>query len=399
MEDNTLALYGGKPVRSTYLIFGKPDIREEEIAEVVECMRSGWVGTGPRVAKFQEGIRNYVGARHALAVNSCTAGLHLSMIASNLGPGDEVITTPMTFAATANVVEHVGARPIFADCHRDDMLIDPAEIEKKITPRTKAIIAVHLCGRACEMDAIMAIAKKHNLKVISDAAHALGTEYQGKKIGSIADFSVFSFYATKNLVTAEGGMVTTPHEEGLAKLATYSLHGMSRDAWKRYSDNGFKHYLVEAAGFKYNMTDLQASIGLRQLDRFEEMQKRRKEVWHTYMRELADLPLDLPKSEDPESKHSYHLFTILPHLEKLTCDRDTILQALHRENIGVGVHYVALHLHPFYQQKYKYQRGDFPNAEFISDRTISLPMGSNLSDQDVQDVIQAVRKVILYCKK
>lgn len=399
MRSDELALHGGQPVRDSYLVFGKPDLREEEIQEVVDCLRSGWVGTGPRVAKFQERIRDYVGAKHSLAVNSCTAGLHLSMIASNLGPGDEVITSPMTFAATANVIEHVGATPVFADCKKEDMLIDPREIEKKITPRTRAIVPVHLAGRSCDMDPILALAKKHNLKVISDAAHALGTEYKGKKIGSFGDFTVFSFYATKNLVTAEGGMVTTSNEEGLAKLATYSLHGMSRDAWKRYSDAGFKHYLVEAAGFKYNMTDLQASLGLRQLDRLAEMQRRRREVWHRYMRELQELPLDLPALEDSASQHCYHLFTIFPRLEELKCGRDEILQALHRENIGVGVHYVALHLHPFYQQKYGYQRGAFPNAEQISDRTISIPMGSNLSDQDVADVVRAVRKVFAHYRR
>lgn len=399
MGREELALNGGKPVREKYLVFGKPDLQEAEIQEVTDCLRSGWVGTGPRVAKFQEGIKNYVGAKHALAVNSCTAGLHLSMIASNLGPGDEVITTPMTFAATANVIEHVGATPVFADCKSEDMLIDPREIEKKINARTKAIVPVHLAGRVCDMDPILRMAQARGLKVISDAAHALGSEYKGKKIGSFSDFTVFSFYATKNLVTAEGGMVTTSNEEGLAKLATYSLHGMSRDAWKRYSDAGFKHYLVEAAGFKYNMTDLQASIGLKQLERFEAMQARRKEVWHTYMRELEGLPIDLPAREDPESQHSYHLFTIFPRLEELKCDRDQMLQALHKENIGVGVHYVALHLHPFYQQKYGYKRGDFPNAERISDRTISIPMGSNLSDQDVQDVVSAIRKVLAYYRR
>ncbi|MGE3261273.1 MAG: DegT/DnrJ/EryC1/StrS family aminotransferase [Bacteriovoracia bacterium] len=399
MIQEELAINGGRPVRDSYLIFGKPDIREEEIQEVIDCLRSGWVGTGPRVAKFQEKIKSYVNATHALAVNSCTAGLHLSMIASNLGPGDEVITTPMTFAATANVIEHVGATPIFADCKSEDMLIDPHEIEKKITPHTKAIVPVHLAGRSCDMDPIMRMAKARGLKVISDAAHALGSEYKGKKIGSFSDFTVFSFYATKNLVTAEGGMVTTSNEEGLAKLATYSLHGMSRDAWKRYSDAGFKHYLVEAAGFKYNMTDMQAAIGLRQMDRFEAMQTRRKEIWHRYMRELQELPIDLPAVEDPASQHSYHLFTIFPRLGELKADRDTILQALHKENIGVGVHYVALHLHPYYQQKYGYKRGDFPNAENISDRTISIPMGSNLSDTDVSDVIYAIRKVLSHYKR
>jgi dTDP-4-amino-4,6-dideoxygalactose transaminase len=327
-------------------------------------------------------------------VNTCTAGLHLSLIAAGVGAGDEVITTPMTFAATANVVEHTGARPVFADCRRHDMLVDPREIEKKITKRTKALIPVHLAGHACDKAAIHDLARKHRLTVIEDAAHALGTEISGRRIGSLSDFTVFSFYATKNLVTGEGGMVTTGHEESLHRLSVHSLHGMSRDAWKRYGDSGFKHYLVEAAGFKYNMTDMQAALGLRQLPRFPEMQKRRQEIWDRYLRELADLPLDLPAPARAGTVHSHHLFTILPRLEELRADRDLLLQALHKENIGTGVHYVALHLHPYYRDKYGFRRGDFPEAEWGSDRTMSLPLGSSLRDADVGDVIAAVRKVL-----
>jgi dTDP-4-amino-4,6-dideoxygalactose transaminase len=393
------AIAGGKPQRKTFLIFGNPKITDTEIHEVVATLKSGWIGTGPRVTKFEGLIKDYVDAKYALALNSATAGLHLSLIASHVGPGDEVITSPLTFAATANVIEHVGATPVFADIEIDSMNINPEEIEKKITKKTKAIIPVHMAGRPCDMDAIMRIAKKHKLVVIEDAAHALGAEYKGKRIGSIGDFTVFSFYVTKNLVTGEGGMITTDNKKSADLIKVYSLHGMSKDAWKRYSDARYKHYLIEKPGYKYNMMDMQAALGIAQMKSFPENQKRRKVIWNKYNDAFKDLPLKTPVAPEKNTVHAYHLYTILVDLKKLRVKRDVILSAIHAENIGVGVHFIALHFHPFYKKKYGYKRNMFPNAEYVSDRTISIPFSAKLTDQDVEDVIAAVRKVILYYSK
>ena len=388
------AIEGGSPSR--FLIFGSPLIGDEEIEEVVQTLKSGWIGTGPRTAKFEDNVKEYLGVEHAVALNSCTAGLHLALLAAGVKAGDEVITTPMTFASSANVIEHIGATPILADVERDSMNIDPVEIEKKITKKTKAMIIVHFAGRPCKMDEILKIAKKYNLKLIEDAAHAFGAEYKGKKIGTIGDLTAFSFYVTKNLVTGEGGMVTTSNQEYADFIKIYSLHGLSKDAWKRYSDEGFKHYLVEVPGYKYNMMDIQAALGLHQLDRFEEGQKRRDEIWEQYNTAFADLPIEIPKDPEPNTVHAKHLYTILAGPDKLQVDRDTVVNALHAEGIGVGIHFIALHLHPFYKNKYNFKKEDFPNAAYISDRTISLPFSAKLSPTDVNDVIKAVRKVVLY---
>ena len=388
------ALEGGPSSR--FLVFGSPFIGQEEIDEVVDSLRSGWLGTGPKVAKFEGLVRDYTGAGFALALNSCTAGLHLSLLACGIGRGDEVITTPMTFASTVNVIEHVGAKPVFADIELPSMNIDPKEIEKKISKKTKAIIPVHLAGRPCRMDEISSIARKNKLKIIEDAAHAFGAEYKGKKIGTIGDLTAFSFYVTKNLVTGEGGMVTTNNKKYADFIQLYGLHGMSSGAWKRYSDAGFRHYLVQAPGYKYNMMDLQAAIGIHQFYRFEEGQKRRKEIWKQYNEAFADLPLTLPADPQPETVHALHLYTILIDLDKLKAEREVVQQALHAEGIGIGIHFIAVHLHPFYKNKYGFKKGDFPNAEYISDRTISLPFSAKLADTDVRDVIRAVKKVLTY---
>lgn len=390
------ALEGGSPVREEFLVFGSPLIGEEEIKEVVDSLRTGWIGTGPKVERFEQLAREYLGAKYALAVNSCTAGLHLSLLACGVGQGDEVITTPMTFAATANVIEHVGATPVFADIELPSMNIDPTEIEKKITKKTKAIIPVHIAGRPCRMDEIMRIAGKYKLKVIEDAAHAFGAEYKGRKIGTIGDLTAFSFYVTKNLITGEGGMVTTNNKRYADFIQLYALHGMSRGAWKRYSDEGFKHYLIHAPGYKYNMMDLQAAIGIHQLKRFDENQKRRREIWQRYNQAFRDLPLETPPEPEIDTVHAYHLYTILIKRERLQASREVIQAALHAENIGIGIHFIALHLHPFYKNKYGYKRGDFPKSEYVSDRTISLPFSAKLKDKDVEDVIRAVRKILLY---
>ncbi len=391
-----LAIDGGRPIRQKYLTFGAPDIGREEIREVTDTLKSGWISTGPKVARFEGLVGQYLKCRFVKAVHSCTAALHLSLIAAGIGKGDEVITTPLTFSATANVILHVGAIPIFADVDPVTGNIDPKEIEKYITKHTKAIIPVHLYGRPCRMDTIMAIAKRHKLIVIEDAAHAFGASFQGKNVGTIGDATCFSFYVTKNLVTGEGGMVTTSRAPWVSKIEMYALHGMSRGAWKRYSDAGYSHYLIEVPGYKYNMMDLQAALGVVQLKKFPVMQKRRAVIWQRYLEAFKDLPLMLPAPAESDTVHAQHLFTVLADLSKLRVDRNQILQALHKENIGVGVHFISLHVHPYYRKRFGFKKRDFPNALYHSDRTISLPLSSRLTNQDVDDVIAAVRKVFLH---
>jgi dTDP-4-amino-4,6-dideoxygalactose transaminase len=394
-----LALNGGPPVRKEFLIFGSPHFEEDEINEVVQTIRSCWVGMGPKVALFEREFSRYIGSRYAVALNSCTAGLHLSLLVANIKPGSEVITTPMTFCATANSIIHTGCIPVFADIDKKTINIDPDEIERKITSRTKALIIVHFAGRPCHMNRIIELCRKYNLLLISDCAHAIESEYEGKKVGTYGDMSVFSFYVTKNLVTVEGGMVTTDNEEYANVIKIYGLHGLSKDAWKRYSDEGYKHYYVMYPGYKYNMTDIQASFGIHQLRRLESQYKRRHEIWIRYNEAFKDLPVITPAPFEEGSRHALHLYTLLLKLEALKVDRDTILEALTKENIGVGVHFISLHLHPYYQKRFGCKRGDFPNSEFVSDRTLSIPLSSKLSDKDVDDVIEAVTKVLMYYKK
>jgi dTDP-4-amino-4,6-dideoxygalactose transaminase len=382
--------------RSSYLVFGAPLVEEAEISEVVDTLRSGWLGTGPKVAKFQELFRDYVGAKYAVAVNSCTAGLHVSMIAAGLGPGDEVISTPMTFCATVNSILHAGASPVLVDCEADTQLIDPQKIEDAITPRTRAILPIHLCGRPCDMDAILDIAERHKLLVIEDAAHAIEAAYKGRKIGSIAHLTAFSFYVTKNVVTGEGGMVTTDDPDLADKLKIYSLHGMSKDAWKRFSDDGYKHYQVVFPGFKYNMMDLQACIGIHQLARVEKNLKRRNEIWEAYNRAFADMPIGLPAADEPDTVHARHLYTLMIDKERCGVSRDEFMQKMHQLNIGTGVHYIGVHLHPYYRDRFGYRPSDFPNATWISERTVSIPLSPKLSDEDVHDVVAAVKSSLNY---
>ncbi len=381
-------------MRDSFLIFGSPKIEEDEIQEVADCLRSGWISTGPRVGKFQDMFRQFIGSKHALALNSCTAGLHLSMLAAGLGPGDEVLTTPMTFAATANAIIHAGAKPVFVDIELPSMNIDPQLIEEKITPKTKAVIPVHLCGRPCSMDLIMETAARYGLTVIEDAAHAVEAEYKGRKIGTIGDITVFSFYVTKNLVTGEGGMITTDNDEYAEKVETYGLHGMSRGAWKRYSDDGFKHYQVVFPGFKYNMMDIQAAMGIHQLRKIKKYHKRREEIWNRYDAAFKNMPVQIPPPGEQNTKHARHLYTLLLKLRDIRVGRDRIQQALHEENIGTGIHFISLHLHPYYREAYAYKKDAFPNALYVSDRTISLPLSARLTDEDVQDVINAVTLVL-----
>lgn len=380
--------------RKNFLVFGSPLIEEAEIKEVEATMKSGWIGTGPKVAKFEDMFRKYIGSKYAIALHSCTAGLHLAMLVAGIKPGDEVITTPMTFCATANAIIHAGGKPVFVDVDRKTMNIDPKKIEKAITPKTKAIIPVHLAGRPCEMDMIMAIAKKHNLIVIEDAAHAIEAEYKGQKIGNIGDMTCFSFYVTKNLVTGEGGMVTTNKQEYADKIKMYGLHGMSRDAWKRFADEGYKHYQVIFPGFKYNMMDIQAAMGIHQLPKLKKMLKRRTEIWKKYDKSFNALPVITPAPEQEDTVHARHLYTLLLDIDKAGMTRDEFLTKMTENNIGIGVHYLALHLQEYYQKTFGYKRGDYPEAEYISERTVSLPISAKLSDKDVEDVISAVQKIL-----
>lgn len=380
-------------MRENFLVFGAPLIEQEEIDEVVATLKSGWIGTGPKVAKFEKMFAEYKGCSHAVAVSSCTAALHLSMLAIGIEPGDEVIVPTMTFGATANAVIHAGGTPVFVDCERDTMNMDPEDVERKITPRTKAIIPVHFAGRPCNMDALMAIAEKHGLKIVEDCAHAVETEYHGRKAGTFGDLGCFSFYVTKNITTCEGGMVITENEEYADKIKVLALHGMSKDAWKRFSDQGYKHYQYVYCGYKYNMTDIQASLGIHQLPRIDHYWKRRKEIWETYNEAFKNLPVITPAPVEHGTKHAYHLYTLLLDIDNLEITRDQFLDEMTKRNIGVGVHYIALHLHPFFRKKYGYKRGDFPNSEWISDRTVSIPLSPKLTEDDVNSVILAIRDI------
>ncbi len=384
------------PVRSKdrFLVFGSPAIEEEDIEAVVDTMRSGWLGTGPKTKQFEEDFKAYKGANAALALNSCTAALHLSLIAAGLKPGDEVITSPLTFCATVNTIIHAGATPIMADIDPLTMNIDPAEVEKKITERTRAIMPIHLAGRACDMDAIGALAKKHNLIVIEDCAHAIETEYKGQKAGTIGDFGCFSFYVTKNVITGEGGMVLIKDASHAAHVKVLSLHGMDKDAWKRFGNEGYKHYQVVEAGFKYNMMDLQAAIGVQQLKRVEPYWKRREQIWKRYNEAFADLPIGIPAPVEADTRHAYHLYTIMVDHDRAGISRDNFLNAMTAQNVGAGVHYLSVPEHPFYQDKYGWDPEDYPHALRVGRETVSLPLSAKLTDEDVEDVISAVKVVL-----
>jgi dTDP-4-amino-4,6-dideoxygalactose transaminase len=380
--------------RSSFLVFGAPAIGDAEIQEVVASMKSGWLGTGPKVAAFEKDFCAYRGAAHAVALNSCTAALHLSILAAGVKPGDEVITTPLTFCATVNAIIHAGGTPVLADVDPQTMNIDPRRVEEAITPRTRAILPVHFAGRPCEMDALCDIARRHGLKMIEDCAHAIETEYRGMPAGRFGDFGCFSFYVTKNIVTGEGGMVLAKREEDAANIKVLGLHGMSKDAWKRFSDEGYKHYQVVHAGFKYNMMDHQAAIGIHQLKRVEPYWKRREEIWREYDAAFADLPVETPAAPEPHTRHAYHLYTLMIEPGRAGIARDAFLTAMTKQNIGVGVHYLSIPEHPFYQTTYGWRPESFPHAMRLGRATVSLPISAKLSDDDVEDVIAAVRAAV-----
>lgn len=384
-----------KRTKENFLVFGAPRLGESEINEVLACLRSGWIGTGPRAAQFEADFAKYKDIGDAVAVNSCTAALHLSLLAIDLKEGDEVITTPLTFCATVNAIIHAGGTPVLADINPLTMNIDAEEIERHISSKTRAILPVHFAGRACDMDKIMAIAQRNNLFVIEDCAHAVEAEYKGQKVGTFGEMGCFSFYVTKNIVTGEGGMVLARSTEILGRIKTLALHGMSKDAWQRFGDDGYKHYQVTEIGFKYNMTDMQAAIGIHQLKKIDEYWLRREQIWNCYMEAFADLPVGLPALPEVNTRHAYHLFTILIDSEKTLLSRDQFLDRMNAKFIGVGVHYISLPEHPVYQKMFGWQPENYPHAQRIGQQTVSLPISAKLTDSDVDEIIDAVREIIL----
>ena len=384
------------PIRpkDRFLVFGSPAIEDAEIEEVVATMKSGWLGTGPKVAQFERDVKAYKGANHAVAVNSCTAALHLSLLAAGLKPGDEVITTPMTFCATVNAIIHAGAKPVLADVDPVTMNIDPKQVAAKITPRTRVILPVHFAGRPCNMEALGELVTKHGLLMIEDCAHAIETEYKGRKAGTFGEFGCLSFYVTKNVVTGEGGMVLARDEESATRIKVLGLHGMSKDAWKRFGDDGYKHYEVIEAGFKYNMMDLQAAIGIHQLKRVEPYWKHRQKIWQRYNKAFADLPLGLPADPEPDTRHAYHLYTIMVDEARTGIGRDALLDHMARNGIGAGVHYLSVPEHPYYQRVFGWKPEDYPQAARIGRQTVSLPLSAKLTDADVADVIAGVAAAV-----
>lgn len=382
-------------MRNEFLPFSPPSIGPDEIAEVIDTLQSPWIGSGPKTQRFATAFARYVGAEHAVPLNSCTAAMHLALAAWGIGPGDEVITTPYTFCSTVNVVLHLGARPVLVDICADDFNIDPSRLEAAITPRTRALLPVHFAGQPARLTAIRAIAARHGLRVLEDAAHAAGARYQGRPIGGDGEAIAFSFYVTKNMTTAEGGMLTTNDATLANQVAQLGLHGMSRHAWQRYSKEGSWRYDVVAPGYKYNMTDIQASLGLHQLDRLPAFLDRRTAIARRYRAELGDLTaLRLPTSR-PEIEHGWHLYVIRLDGAQLTIDRDQFIEEMRARNIGTSVHFIPLHLFSYYQDHLGWQPGDFPVAEAAFDGAVSLPLHPGLSDCDVEDVIEAVRSIIV----
>lgn len=379
-------------VRDTFLPVGKPVLDEKEVEAVSAVLRSGWLTTGPSVKAFEEGMKEYVGAKHAVGLTSCTGGLHISLSALGIGKGDEVIVPTYTFAATGHVIDWVGAKPILVDVEKDTFNIDPKKAEAAITARTKAIMLVHFAGHSCDMDAFMVLAKKHNLYIIEDAAHAIGTSYKGKKIGTFGISTVFSFYATKTITTGEGGMLTTNDEEFGKKIKRYSYFGVDKDAFNRYSDKGTWYYEIIDLGYKYNMDNIQGAMGVEQLKKIGGFLEQKKKLVQRYNKLLKDVKGVTTPIEKPYTTHSWHLYPIL--LDPQVMDRDTFILKLREQNIGTSVHFIPLHLHPYYQRVHGHKKGDFPNAEYIYEREVSLPLFAGMSEKDVDDVVDAIKNIL-----
>lgn len=389
-----------------FLPFSLPLIEKEEKEEVLDTLKSGWITTGPKTKKFENEFLKHIGCKHAIAVNSCTAALHLALDAIGINEGDEVITSPMTFAATAEVIRYFKARPVFIDIDPVTMNIDPEKIEEGKgrtweVGKAKAIIPVHFAGYPCDMDRIMDIAKKNKLKVIEDAAHVFPGSFKGKNIGTIGDITCFSFYATKNITTGEGGMITTDNDEWAERMRIMSLHGISKDAWKRYSAEGSWYYEIIAPGYKYNLTDIAAALGLAQLRKADKLWKRRKRIAAMYneaFKKLHEIEIPLANAKkgiwESGTKHSWHLYVIKLNLERLSIDRNAFIDKLKTKGIGTSVHFIPLHIHPYYRETYGYKPEDFPASYEAYNKIISLPMYPKMTDEDIERVINAVTDVI-----
>jgi dTDP-4-amino-4,6-dideoxygalactose transaminase len=394
--DEIPALEGGKPARETFLPYCRPSVSQEEIDEVSEVLRSGWLTSGPKVIEFEERFKDYIGCNEAVATNSCTAGLHLSLMALNIGRGDKVITSPMTFASTANVIVNVGASPVFADIEKETLNIDCDKVLDATSNETKAIMPVHYAGNPCNMNRIMKFADEKRIGIVEDAAHAVGATYAGKKIGTFGTSTSFSFYVTKNMTTGEGGMITTSHRDFADKTRMLRMHGIDKDAWKRYHRGGNWFYEVKYAGYKYNMTDVQAALGLVQLRKLDEFNARRQQMAHHLTKGLQGIPeVTLPHSTE-NSERVWHLYPILLDIENLKIDRDEFIKALLAENIGVSVHFIPVHRHPFYRKRYNFSKEDFPVANWAYERLVSLPLYPLMTEDDMDDVLIAVEKIVKY---
>lgn len=381
-----------------YIPLHKYSFNHLEEEAMLEALRSGWITRGPKVAAFEQAFQTYTQAEHALALNSCTAGLHLALLLLNLQPGDEVITTPLTFVATVNMIVASGATPVLADIDPNTLNISVPSVANHITQRTRAIIPVHLAGQPCDMSPIIKLAKENHLTVIEDAAHALGAEYHGKKVGTLSDLTVFSFYANKNITTGEGGMLTTQNAEWMSRLRPLSLHGLSKDAWKRFSEGGYQHYLVEEPGYKYNMTDLQAALGLVQLEKCDALRAKRQACVEKYVNAFQGLPVQIPL-QIAEIRHAHHLFMFQLQEEQLRIQRDQLIGLLHQAGIGSAVHYLPIHFHPYYQRKWPDARKKLPVATQAGERLISLPLYPDLSSEDQEYIIDTLTDILKKNKK
>jgi dTDP-4-amino-4,6-dideoxygalactose transaminase len=387
--------YLSRTRRLDWLPFSPPDIGQEEIDEVVDSLRSGWITTGPKTARFEQDLAGYLGCRQVIALNSATAGLFLCLKQLGIGPGDEVITTPYTFAATVNVILHCGARPVLVDVRQEDFNIDPELVERAVTGKTRAVIPVHFAGRSCDLKTIGEIAQRHGLEVIEDAAHAIGAEFGGRKVGAISRFTVFSFHAVKNLTTGEGGAIATDDEPAAEALRVMALHGMNKDAWKRFAPGGKWQYDIVLPGYKYNMMDLQAALGIHQLRKLESFIARRREIARQYRAGLSGLPgLRLPE-EDRSNRQTWHLYPLLLDFDRMKIDRARFIELLAEENISANVHYQPVHLFRHYREALGHRPGDFPVAEKLSRSEVTLPLYTRLSPEDVEDVVAAVRKTVI----